>query len=228
MREEPGRIELLEALVYYLMQAGYLQEALEVAERLVEIEPLSPSANGTLFGPLYAAGRTNESVAALNVLFDKWWLGEVNLVEKQDDIAIANFEAALKQAGEPFNWVRDLVTGARNPATGQTLLDQRIPQIIATFPQTNRAVSQQSLTRWYLYFGFLDRYFETILDIELTDSAWTDADLAVGEGTIYRRLGFTAHPKYLEVAELLGIIDVWEQRGPPDFCEKVDDQWICE
>ncbi len=83
------------------------------------------------------------------------------------------------------------------------------------------------LSRFYLYFGFLDRYFEIILDFDL-DSTFTDADELIQGGVIYRRLGFTAHPKYLEVAASLGIIEVWERRGPPDFCEKVGGQWVCE
>jgi hypothetical protein len=41
-------------------------------------------------------------------------------------------------------------------------------------------------------------------------------------------LGFTAHPKYLEVVESIGIMDVWEQRGPPDFCDKVGGEWVCK
>jgi hypothetical protein len=87
---------------------------------------------------------------------------------------------------------------------------------------------QYGLTNWYLFFGFLDRYFEPILDLDLSDSTWTDADVPVVTGTIYRRLGFTAHPKYLEVAESIGMIEAWEQRGPPDFCEKVNGEWVCE
>jgi len=47
-------------------------------------------------------------------------------------------------------------------------------------------------------------------------------------GTVFRHGGFTAHPKYLEAAESLGVIDIWEQRGPPDFCEKLNGQWVCE
>ena len=82
--------------------------------------------------------------------------------------------------------------------------------------------------RWYLLFGFLDRYLEPILDLDLSDSIWTDADVPIFVGAVYRQSGFTAHPKYLEVAELIGIIDVWEQRGPPDFCEKAGGEWICE
>ena len=95
-------------------------------------------------------------------------------------------------------------------------------------PEEYAYVWQVNLTIWYQHFGFLDRHFELILDLDLTDSTWTDADQPVYVGTIYRRSGFTAHPKYLEVVEAIGIINVWEQRGPPDFCEKVSGQWVCE
>jgi hypothetical protein len=120
------------------------------------------------------------------------------------------------------------VNGARDPASGQAHLDHRIPQIAASMPEEKAADWRVYMTYWYLFFGFLDRYFELIPATELTDSRWTDADVPVFDGTTFRRLGFTAHPEYLEVAESMGIMDVWEQRGPPDFCEKVDGQWVCE
>ena len=234
VREEPGKTEVLDALVWDLLEAGYLREALRVAERFVALEPLMPAANNSLGRALYAVGRNSEAVAALKVTDQlggtsaKWLIGNVNLVEKQDDIAIAHFEADLEQGGLPYNWVRELVTGARDPATGQAYLDRRIPEIIASMPEEAAFNMQGNLTLWYVFFGFLDRYFELILDLNLTDSAWTDADIPVHDGTMHRRLGFTAHPKYLEVVESIGIIDVWEQRGPPDFCEKVGGKWICE
>jgi TolB-like protein len=234
VRQQPGNPALLDGLVFGLMEAGYLQEALGVAERFVDLDPLSAAANTRLFETLYAVGRTSESLAALDLAlqlgndFAKWNFGDVNLVEKQDDIAIAHFEAALEQDGLPSNWVRELVTAARDPATGQAYLDRRIPEIIASMPEEDAFDMQGSLILWYVFFGFLDRYFEPILDLDLTDSTWTDADIPVWSGTIFRRLGFTAHPKYLEVAEAIGIIDVWEQRGPPDFCDKVGGDWVCE
>jgi tetratricopeptide (TPR) repeat protein len=233
VREEPGKTEVLDALVWDLLEAGYLREALHVAERLVALEPLMPAANNSLGQALYAVGRNSEAVAAMEVAnqlggdFAKW-LGNVYLAEKRDDIAIAHFEADLEQSGLPYNWVRELVTGARDPATGQAYLDRRIPEIVASMPEEAALNMQRSLILWYLFFGYLDRYFEIILDLDRTDSAWTDADVPVHEGTVHRRLGFTAHPNYLEVVESMGIIDVWEQRGAPDFCEKVGSEWICE
>ena len=234
VREQPGKSAPLRALTFKLMKAGYLQEALTVAERRVELEPLSPAANNRLSEVLFAVGRTSEAVAALELADQlgstaaKWVIGAVNLVDKQDEIAIAHFEAWLQQYDYPdSNWIRELVTGARNPTTGQAYLDSHIPQIVASMPEEEAYDRQRTLTMWYLAFGFFDRYFELILDIDV-DSTWTDADSLVYAGTIFSRLGFTAHPKYLEVAESLGIVELWEQRGPPDFCEKVDGEWVCE
>ena len=215
-------------------EATVMLKAALVAERFVELDPLSPIANYYLAVSLYAVGRTSESLAALDLArhlgsdFANWGLGAVNLVEKQDDIGVAHFEAYLEQYGLPSDWVRELVIAARDPASGQAYLDRHIPQIVASMPEEYAYAWQQNLTIWYLFFGFLDRYFELIFALGLSDSSCTCADPLVGQGTIHRRVGFTAHPKYLEVAESSGIIDVWEQRGPPDFCEKMDGQWVCE
>ncbi len=234
VRQQPSNPALLDAFVFELTESGYLQEALGIAERYVELDPLSPVANSFLANALYALGRTSEAEAALEFADQlgsnqaKWAIGAVNLVKKQDDIAIAHFEANLEQNGFPSNWVRELVTGARDPVTGQAYLDRRIPKIVASFSEENTYFWQANMSTWYLFFGFLDRYFELVLELDLTDSRWTDADVFVWTGTIYRRLGFTAHPKYLDVAEAIGLIDVWEQRGAPDFCEKVEGAWVCE
>jgi len=225
VRQQPGNPAVLDALIWDLLETGYLREALGFAERYVDLDPLSLAANDYLAETLYAVGRTGEAVAALEVVDQlspgraNWVLGVVNLVEKRDEVAIAHFEASMEQNGFPSNWVRELVTGARDPVTGQAYLDRRIPQIFG---------SLWNQSNWYLYFGFLDRYFELILDLDLTDSSWTDADIPMYNGTKFRRLGFTAHPKYLEVAESIGMIEAWEQRGPPDFCEKVGGEWVCE
>ncbi len=87
---------------------------------------------------------------------------------------------------------------------------------------------QLALANWYLYLGYLDRYFELVLATNLTAGIWNDVEVNIHHGNIHRRLGFTAHPRYLEVAERMGLIGIWEQRGPPDYCEKVDGAWVCE
>jgi TolB-like protein len=234
-REQPNNPEILNALAWDLFGAGYLREALGIAERLVDVDPLSQSGYGRLFEALYAIGSSSEAIATLELQVQlgvdgaTWNLGIINLAAAQDDIAIDYFEAHEQQLkGKDPTWVREFVTGARNPSTGQAYLDRYIAQTVASVPEEYAYMTQLGQTDWYLYFGYLDQYFELILARDLTASTWTDAERLIQVGTQNRRLGFTAHPKYLEVAEATGIMDVWEQRGPPDFCEKVDGEWVCE
>ena len=152
------------------------------------------------------------------------------LAEMQDDKAIAHFETALREVGyTDTSWVRELITAGRDAATGQAYLDRRIPQIAASMPEQFPFDMQRQLLKWYLFFGFVDRYLEIILDRDPNDSRWDPfADVYLYDGILHRRTGFTAHPKYLQVAEAMGIIKIWEKRGPPDFCDKVGGQWVCE
>ena len=236
-REQPDNPWILEGLTSLLTMCGYLEEALRSAERYVELDPLSLIALSHRDATLYAVGRTSEAVAALEFanspdldpnLF-KWIIAGVNLVENRDETAIEHFEYWLQQHDYPEpTWFRELVTGARDPESGQATLDRRIPQIVASMAEDDELRWQRGLTSLYLYFGFLDRYFELILDTEPHDTSWHYAGNHLLQGTIVRRLSFTAHPKYLEVAELMGFFHIWEQRGPPDFCEKVSGEWLCE
>ncbi len=124
---------------------------------------------------------------------------------------------------EPFEWVRGAVVGARNPVNGPANLERATPQFDA-----DSQFTLGEFFRPYLAFRFLDRFFEAIFEIGIEDVGWSDAGNMILKGTIDRLSGFTAHPKYLEVAETKGLFELWDQRGAPDHCEKLDGQWFCE
>lgn len=236
-RIQPDDPWLMEGLAYLLLEYGYLDEALEVSERYVEIDPLSLIARSHWAAALYAVGRTSEAIDALDFLtwsnrdlsYASWIIAGVYLVENRAQTALAYSESWLqKQDNLDATWFGELVTGARDPASGQAYLDRRIPQIIASIADEDTVPWQEGLASLYLYFGYHDSYFEQILATGPTDLTWTNAGTQIRLGTVFRRLGFTAHPKYLEVAELMGFIHIWEQRGPPDFCKKSGGEWQCE
>jgi TolB-like protein/DNA-binding winged helix-turn-helix (wHTH) protein len=236
VREQPDNVMALEALITLLAEHGYLEEGLYFAERFVELDPLSMIANFHLATMLYGVGRTSEAIAVLEITkemdldptFWMWTLAGVSLIEGRNDDVIANFESWLQQNHYPNpGWFREMVNAAQDPDSGQAYLDDHIPQIMATMPDDDEFDWQYGLTVSYLYFGFLDRFYEKIYATGPTDTTW-GGGLYMWVGNIFREQGFTAHPRYLEVSKLLGIIDTWEQRGPPDFCEKTDGQWACE
>jgi tetratricopeptide (TPR) repeat protein len=235
LRKQPNNSAMLRTLFYELTENGYLQEAHRFALQFVEREPLSPVANYSLGESLVSLGRTSEAIAPLRVAFDldnafaQWFLPMFYLFTGRDERAIAIYETKLQSAGiSDTAWVRDLVTDARNPLMGAAYLQRRIPHVLASVPGEVASGWQFDLRVWYLVFGFLDQYYDEIFSEGPNNKFWADADVFFWLGTIFRSGGFTAHPRYLEAARLLGITDVWEVRGPPDFCEKVDNKWDCE
>jgi tetratricopeptide (TPR) repeat protein len=228
-REQPDSPWILDTLIYSLTESGYLEEALRFAEHYVELDPLSVNANVYWSAALYAVGRKDEAIAVTDLVHQlkespstfTWMLDGMNLVEHRYEAAVTQLEAYVGHDGSDSSWAANLVNGARDAATGQAYLDKSSQQIIAS-------MSAEELTSLYLFFGFLDRHFELILATQPSDSNWHLAGIHLWRGTIFRRTGFTAHPKYLVLISALGNDAVWEQRGPPDFCEKIDDNWVCE
>jgi len=234
LRKQANHPQAQEMLTWDLVMAGYFGEALGLAEYQVDLDPLSPNAQLNLYLALYASERIEEAIAALELadqlgsVYTKGTLAYIQWREKHYDISIEYYEAGLEESELASDWVRELHTSANNPVSGQAYLDQRIPEIIASVPEDRAYELQQQLYNSYLTHGFLDRYFELIFDFDLSPGIWFDASLLIFNGMIDRGLGFTADPRFLEIAKAIGHIDLWDQRGAPDFCEKLDGQWVCE
>jgi tetratricopeptide (TPR) repeat protein len=227
LREDPSHAEATDALVYDLLNAGYFEEALAIAERFVELDPLSARTHLRLARAQLSNGRTSEAIASFEISdqlgnpFASYLLGILYLLEEQDEIAIGLIESFLRKQGQPVEWVRELVVGARDPETGQAHLDR----VLLRFEDEAAGFRGEE---FYLAFRFLDRFFERLFEIGLTGVEWSPAELLVSNATILRQSGFTADPRYLEWAEADGLFELWDERGAPDHCEKLDGQWACE
>ncbi len=188
---------------------------------------MSATAHAELARAQLSNGRTSEASASfeigaqLGLPFASYLLGDLYLLEGQDEIAIDHLESFWRKVGQPAEWVRELVVGARDPETGQAHLDRLLPQL-----ELGRAGFNGEF--YYLAFKFLDRFFEILFEFGLTGVEWSPAERLVFNATILRQSGFTAHPSYLELAEADGLFELWDERGAPDHCEKLDGQWACE
>ena len=234
-RDNPFNSAPLRVLIYELQVAGYHQEAHRYARQWVNREPITPMAQYTLGETLFAMGRSEEAWPPLTFAYDQgeefalWYVPAMNQILGNDELAIAQMESLWKEYGNTdVAWVRDLVEGARDPNRGQAYLHSRIEEIIATLPDEQYTFWSAILEWQYLQLGFLDRFYETIFAYGPNSQGQTMADVNFWGGMVLGQTGFTAHPRYLEVAGLLGLPEIWEQRGPPDFCEKTKGKWVCE
>lgn len=257
---EPNNAAVLEPLVFNLRKAGYLGEALDYSRRLLAVDPYSTVAHGRLQSSLMACRRTDDAVADIGGELavrlstarrdsasasgrvgtfddDDWFVGEIALLNEQDDLAIDLFSARLDAENIDSSWIGDLVRGARDAQSGEAYLDARIPEIIAATRSGAARLAQNDvqalwltrrLSRLYLLLGFLDRYYDIIWESGgVSDSQWPNAEDLIAAGMAYPEAGFTSHPRYLETATALGIVDAWEVHGAPDYCQRQSDNWTC-
>ncbi|NIS88749.1 MAG: hypothetical protein GTN98_01470 [Woeseiaceae bacterium] len=235
-QERPDDLFIMEGLIFLLTEFGYLRDALELSRRYVELDPLSAVAHMHLPITLHAAGRKEEAVAALEFenqsdwdpQMYRWTILGLNLLSDQET-AIARVEAYLQRQGHPNpGRFRELVINGQDPATGQAYLDRHIAEFVDAMTEVDGFAWQRGLSSLYLYFGHIDRYFELGLATNISATNWDDAGAHLWRAAVFHALGTTAHPDYLELAEETGVFELWDRRGPPDFCEKVDQQWVCE
>ena len=65
-------------------------------------------------------------------------------------------------------------------------------------------------------------------NVKEEETSWNNADVLEFSGRYKKASGYSAHPRFLPLQEEWGTFDVWEVRGPPDDCSKVDGNWVCE
>jgi hypothetical protein len=234
VREEPGNAGAQEALFVLVLQGGYFREALRLAERVIESDPLSAAAHLCHYQAFLALDRIPEASRSLKLAGElgldegllESELGLIALMDQRDEDAILHLETGLARQGGATGWVRDLVTIGRDPEAGQAFLDQELPRLWASLP-AGRQRRLQIRRACYPVFGFLDRLFELILAFDLKSSEWDEAEVLILVGLWYRPAVFVSHPRFLEVAEGWSLFELWEERGAPDFAQKVDGSWVC-
>jgi len=231
VREEPANAYGYDILAFDLLEAGYVVEGLAVAQQSYELDPLSLQVKIRMVEASTAAGQVAEARRVLDVIPGSWF------IQADLELFAGRYEEAAQLYAELFQtwggfadttWVPDAVAQAQDPVLGAEFLDRLIADRLSELPDGERQFAWIYLVNWYAVFGHLDRFIEVILSLDLTSKTWTDADTLLYNGIVERNYtGFTAHPRFIEVARAIGLPELWDQRGPPDFCEKVDDDWVC-
>jgi TolB-like protein len=229
---EPNNISALGALTWDMVIVGYFDESVRLAQKIIDLEPLSALGYWRKGDALLAAGRQSEAhtfykrAAELGNNQSIFILGADYLIQGDDASAINWFEQFFTMLGLDSAEVSRFIENVRDPDTGKAFLDQWIEAEVAAASNLNERIAPYS---WYLYFGHLDDYWLALESFAGGKvPGWTNVDLLEHDGIVYRRTGFTKHPKYIQWATRSSIVDLWDKRGPPDHCSKASGEWVCE
>ena len=133
------------------------------------------------------------------------------------------FESMFREIlGQDPSVVRYEVERILDPDTGKAFLDSWIEERVRSHPYPAFAMMENL---WYLAFGYVDELWRKIDEIEASsESAWSPADYLIETALTFPLSGFRRRPNYITPDK----IELWEERGAPDTCSKIDDEWTCE
>ena len=232
LRIEPDDFNTLDVLTWDMIIAGYFTEAAELAQRMIELEPLAPLGYWRAAEALFAAGRREEAHLVLSraIEFDEptamWMLGTDSLIHGDVESAISQYEKSSQALGFSHDEIRPFIENVRHPETGNAFLDDWVADQLDAVSNLHE---RRLIYHWYIAFGHLDDYWQSIEALGNDEFlGWDNADTLDQSGMVYRATGFAQHPKYLPRAEATSLVELWDYRGAPDHCSKESGERVCE
>ena len=234
--ELPDDHGLMKAYCLDLAGLGYLRESLECSERMIALEPLAGLGHANKGAALIALGRRAEAREAWQKSADLGYSDALG-VPVLDHLLHAEDEAAthlMEKLNRDYAWqipgldsrgFQAFVEGAREPETGRQYLRDAVAAMVEDAPSYWEATEAHI---WYLAFGALDDYYNVIYEMNDGDTARPNSRVLELWGRVFKASGYAAHPRFVPLQNKWGMLDLWEKRGPPDDCSKVDGEWMCE
>jgi TolB-like protein len=236
LAELPNDYSLLNAYCWDLAVLGYYRDSLECAERMIIAEPLAALGYARKGDALTGLGKRAEAHAAWQKCAETgspgWLFNQVvdHLLHKEDDQAIElagklDREHGLTMFGLGSTSFRSFVEGARHPETGRDFLRDAVGDMVE---RAENYMEATAVNNWYLAFGDLETFYNVIYEMNAIDTAWSNSDNLEQKGRLFKVSGYAAHPRFPPLRNRWGMLDLYDKRGGPDDCRKINGNWECE
>ena len=223
VREQPQNSKARTGLIYTLLITGYFNEALAAAQELMENDPLYAVGHVRFGEALYATGdrvaarREWETASSMNVMIGHWYAAIAAIMAGEDQLATEYISRIGWHSETYIQGFPMLIEAVRKTGGGYKLLSE--------LGASNRDYFDFGFL--FVPLGMIDEAYEYFERLGALQPAQTNAEYAIEDSTILIGSGFTSHPRYVEMATAYGLASVWDRRGAPDHCEKIDGNWSC-
>jgi TolB-like protein/DNA-binding winged helix-turn-helix (wHTH) protein len=223
VREQPQNSKARTGLIYTLLITGYFREALAAGQELVANDPFYGIGHVRLGEALYATGSREaarkewQTASNLNVLIGHWYAAVAAILAGDDHEATEYMSRVEWHSKAYIDRFPTFMEAVRKPGG--------VYKLISETKATNRGYLDYGFL--FVPLGMIDEAYEYFELLGAFRGAQTNAEYAIEDSTILIGTGFTAHPRYVELATAYGLASVWDRRGPPDHCEKINGNWSC-
>jgi TolB-like protein len=228
----PNDILILDALAYDFIYSGYFVDGLEIAKRVIELDPLSPVGYFRAADALMGLRRYDEALGYLDGLSTtvprgfarstSWlWASQghydeaANIIERYnntDEGRTKPLTLDVKRATSPENgeaYVQEWIT--ENADSAEYIMDLIIARVNL------------------LAFGHVDAYLQEIKQFSaVPTNGWANSDVLEYNCTVFADTGCRARPEYMKQLNRWGLGELWDSRGAPDYCSKESGEWVCD
>lgn len=221
LQADPGNPDLLIWFVGHFRNAGMFDEVNALTERALEIAPQSPPVLSEEAMNTLHLGDLEEGEAQLDYI---WF----DLGLRAPIVWFGKFAAMAKRGNGPAM----MAFLEQRPFGNEEVfrrfaeaIDEDTPASRERFSAAVRA--DEALPPWIAYY--------LLLEVGLTDQALTIAEQAAGRGAFENSVVLfqpsakdaRSSERFADVAEELGLVSYWRERGPPSICKDERETPVC-
>ncbi len=217
---DPDSAELLEDVAEFMASTGRVKEQLELAERGYAIDPYLDPLVDVYAGALITAGQTGQALEVWDRALARGgpeWLRTDKLMAYfpgGDTGAMHELIERLELPGNSRTVALAALDDPGNPQLIEALLAAR-----PTGPVGDAAYDEDFMVEFVLlYLGEVEPVLDT-LQQRLSQQRWGNIE----SWFMPHMAGLRAHPRFVELLNLTGLPDYWDQAGWPEFCARDED-----
>jgi TolB-like protein len=199
-------------LGYFLLRAGYIEQAIEVLERAMRMDPLVGINHGQLAIAYLSAGQRERAESEAALALDRGWAPAQYIVAM--DLLGSGFRergvAALTKFLEP-RWPEGLASEEWSPFNEALQNPDQVEAYWITRPQPYSLEESIGLQRQ-------DLLLEHLAQVDHKDMNNQDFWFWLRSAWLPSTKAFREDPRFFAAVADLGLVDLWEEKGYPAGC----------
>ncbi|MDX2427816.1 MAG: winged helix-turn-helix domain-containing protein [Xanthomonadales bacterium] len=221
LEKHPGDAAVLTAYAQFLYKVGYVTQALEVAEQAFKLNLLSPTSSRLVAIGLFARGDLGPAMeytrlsGQLRGSRDTAMMAQ--LLVAQGHVQQAS-QVLVEDGWSKLGWRERWFPHGINVLEGNESTEI-VLQLMDDADQHGQ-LEPVTAVMVYAWLGAHEKALDALIEfgnIQPFESLW------LPNFDEMRR-----DPGFIETMRSFGVVDLWQQRGPPDGCKKRDDEFFCD
>ena len=218
--KHPGDAEILSAYAQFLYTVGYVTQALKIAEHAFKLDLLSPTSSRLVSIGLFARGDLGPAMEYIKLSEQLRGSRDTSMVAQllvaQGHVQQAS-QVLVEDGWSKLGWRERWFPHGINALEG----NESTEIVLQLMDDADQHGQLEPVTAVMVYalLGANDKALDALIElgnIQSFESLWLPNFDEMRK-----------YPEFIETMKSFGVVDLWQQRGPPDGCSKRNNRFFC-